>query len=268
MQELLGTWRIPKLDLREQQYLSIIICLVKWKIFYHALWFFPNSLFYLSIHHLKLLDSSHKHIWAMFACSQSQKVLFRKWKGLVKFWSLLFGVCDWAPSLEFIPSNVSRFSDKATSEHGSAHRRSAAFGGYAALVQGSVHGYRSDRCDKSGTWRHFVSPDGVIIIKDFCYSALIHLKKHCVTGSIKCTYFLEAQKSLLSKASDKSKFHLRGWPCFKIARAWQCMIALSTWKTWQKKDRILSIEKFNYSDISSESTNGISNAEYIFFLSW
>lgn len=35
-----------------------------------------------------LLDSFHRHIWAMFACSQSQRVLFRKWKGLVKFWSL------------------------------------------------------------------------------------------------------------------------------------------------------------------------------------
>lgn len=57
-----------------------------------------------------LLESFHKHIWAMFACSQSRTVLFRKWKGLVKFWSLLFGICDWAPSVEFIPSNVSHFS--------------------------------------------------------------------------------------------------------------------------------------------------------------
>jgi len=39
-------------------------------------------------------------------------------------------------------------------------------------------------------------------------------------------------------------------------------------KNLTKKDRILIIEKFNYSDISSESTNGINKAEYIFFHSW
>lgn len=109
IQELLGTWRIPKLDLRERQCFSFITFLIKSKTFYHALWIFPNSLFYLSIHVFKLLDSLLVRIWAMFACSQSQEVLVRKWKLLFKFWSLLVGISNWAPSLEFIPSNVRKF---------------------------------------------------------------------------------------------------------------------------------------------------------------
>lgn len=121
IQELLGTWRIPKLDLRKRQCFSFITCLIKWKTFYLALWLFPNSLFYLSIRVFKLLDSLLVCIWAMFACSQSQKVLVRKWKLLFKFWSLLVGISDWTPSLEFIPSNVRQFFKTQSSSVHSPH---------------------------------------------------------------------------------------------------------------------------------------------------
>lgn len=132
-----------------------------------------------------LLDSLHMHIWVMFTCSQSQKVLFRKLKFLFKFWSLLLGICDWAPSLEFIPSNIRQFSKtQASSEHSSVHLRSAAFTGYTQLVQGSLQVYKLDCCEKSGTWLYFGSLDGVIIIKDFHWSAF------CLSEEILCLLVL------------------------------------------------------------------------------
>lgn len=100
VQELLGTWRILKLDLRQQQCFSFIQCLIKGKVFYHASWLFSNRWFYLYIHvFLLFLDRLHMHIWAMFAHSQSQKVLFRKQKG---FFCLSFGVCY----LEFVTERL------------------------------------------------------------------------------------------------------------------------------------------------------------------
>ena len=48
----------------------------------------------------------------------------------------------------------------------------------------------------------------IVLSKIFVEVHSVCLKKHCVTVSIKCTYFLKAQKSLLSKASYKTKFRL------------------------------------------------------------